>query len=63
MLNSVSTITTSTTTPTIRSGSKGSHMENRIDKIDVMHDHEMLVALFYRIELMKLVQALLYEHT
>lgn len=41
--------------------SKGSHMETRIDKIDVTNDHHELVALFYRIELRNLVQRLLYR--
>ena len=43
--------------------SKGSHMENRIDKIDVKKDHKELIALFYRIELRNFVNILLYQHS
>ena len=59
MLNLVLTIVASIIPFTL---SKGSHMENRIDKIDVKNDHRELIALFYRIELRTFVQTLLYEH-
>lgn len=59
MLNLVLTIVTSAVMFIL---SKGSHMENRIDKIDVRRDHEELIALFYRIELRNFVQILLYKH-
>ena len=57
MFNLVLTIVASAILYTI---SKGSHMENRIDKIDVKNDHKELIALFYKIELRTFVQALLY---
>ena len=57
MLNLVLTIVASAILSTL---SKGSHMESRIDKIDVKKDHKELIALFYRIELRTFVQALLY---
>lgn len=60
MLNLVLTIVTSAILYTL---SKGSHMENRIDKIDVKKDHKELIALFYRIELSTFVQILLYQHS
>jgi len=59
MLNLVLTIVTSAILHTL---SKGSHMESRIDKIDVKKEHKELIALFYRIELRNFVQVLLYEH-
>ena len=59
MLNIVLTIVTSAILSTL---SKGSLMENRIDKIDVKNEHRELIALFYRIELRNFVQVLLYEH-
>ena len=39
---------------------KGQYMEGHIDKIDVKRDHKELIALFYKIELMHLMQVLLY---
>lgn len=59
MLNLVIIIVASAILHTL---SKGSHMESRIDKIDVKKEHKELIALFYRIELRSFVQALLYEH-
>lgn len=59
MLNLVLTIVTFATLYTL---SKGSHMENRIDKINVKKDHKELIALFYRLELKNFVQVLLYQH-
>ena len=59
MLNIVLTIVTSAILSTL---SKGSLMENRIDKIDVKKDHKELIALFYRLELKAFVQTLLYQH-
>ncbi len=41
---------------------KGSHMEGRIDKIDVKREHKELIALFYQMELKALIQRLMYEH-
>lgn len=38
-------------------------MEGRIDKIDVKRDHEELIALYYRMELLAFTQILLYEHS
>ena len=42
---------------------KGSHMEGRIDKIDVKREHKELIALFYKMELKAFIQRLMYEHT
>jgi len=61
MLNLVLTIVTSAVLHTL--SIKGSHMENRIDQIDVKKDHKELIALFYRIELSTFVQILLYQHS
>ena len=59
MFDLILTIITSAILNTLN---KGSHMENRIDKIDVKKDHKELIALFYRIELRNFVQVLLYQH-
>jgi hypothetical protein len=59
MLNLVLTIVASAIFHTL---SKGSHMESRIDKVDVKKEHKELVALFYRIELRNFIRTLLYNH-
>ena len=59
MLNLVLTMIFSAILYTL--SSKGSHMESRIDKIDVKSEHKELIALFYRIELRNFLQILMYQ--